>query len=440
MPDDALESLLEGLKLYHIETPRTETDSAAQSADRSRNSVPPDHADAEKLWARYRDLQRYVGWTDADAERMHRIGPLLEPAFGPLIDDFYEEIGRHSEAARVITGGEEQVQRLKGTLTQWLRELFSGDYGRDYVLRRWRVGWRHVEIGLDQVYTNVALSRLRTALMRELERNWPENQRDELVPALAALHKLLDLDLAIIEDAYQAEHVQREQRAHRLATIGQLAGGVAHELRQPLNVVKTSVYYLRHARNPAPQKTAEHLERIDAQVDLANRVITAMSNFAKLPLPQTEPVDASELFAQTCEATPMPDGIEVHTHWEDGLPLLQADPAQMQIVLSNLVRNARDAMEEDGGRLTLAAARHGTAEIMLRVEDTGPGIPREQMAKVMEPLHTTKPRGMGLGLALSRTIVDKHGGRIDFQSEPGRGTTFTVTLPVATVNHDASAE
>lgn len=438
MATEPLESLLEALKLYRIDMHRDQPDTADRNGAAPAGNPAACHGDPEKLFQRYRQLQQYVGWTDADVERVRATEPLVSAAFKSLIDDFYDEIARHPQAARVITGGEKQVQRLKGTLTQWLRDLFSGRYDHDYVVRRWRVGWRHVEIGLDQVYTNVALSRLRTGLVREMDRNWPGDRRDELAAALIALHKLLDLDLAIIEDAYQAEHLDREQRAHRLATIGQLAGGVAHELRQPLNVVKTSVYYLRHARNPSPQKMAEHLERIDAQVDLANRVITAMSNFARLPLPQAEPVAAADLFARTLEATPLPGTIEVRTECENDLPLVQADPAQMQIVLSNLVRNARDAMAERSGRLELAARRQDEDKVLLSVNDNGPGIPPDQRGRIMEPLYTTKSRGMGLGLALSRTIVDKHGGRIAFESEPGRGTTFTVTLPVVAVDDDAT--
>ena len=112
----------------------------------------------------------------------------------------------------------------QGNAGQWLRELFSGTYDADYVARRWRVGWRHVEIGLEQVYTNVALSRLRTGLVRNLQDHW-QGDAASLKETIRALNKLLDLDLTIIEDAYQEEYAERLQRSERLATLGQVAGG-----------------------------------------------------------------------------------------------------------------------------------------------------------------------------------------------------------------------
>ncbi|HZT82692.1 MAG TPA: protoglobin domain-containing protein, partial [Gemmataceae bacterium] len=221
--------------------------------------------DPNALFLRYQELQRYVGWGDGDAERVAAAAPLIEPHLYDFINDFYDEIERHPGARKVITGGPEQIERLKGTLRTWLRELLSGRYDADYVARRWRVGWRHVEIGLDQVYTNTALSRLRTNLTQAVQENWA-GPSDELKRTVRALNKLLDLDLAIIEDAYQEEHTLRRQRVERLAAIGQVAGGVAHELRNPLNVIKTSIYYLLHARNPTAEKVAEHLRRIEKQV------------------------------------------------------------------------------------------------------------------------------------------------------------------------------
>src|SRR6266571_2183549 len=128
--------------------------------------------DAEKLFQRYQELQRYVGWTPGDAKRVQAVAGLLEPRLRALVDDFYAEIERHPDAMKVITGGRQQIDRLKGTLVKWLQELLAGPYEREYVMRRWKVGWRHVEIGLDQVFTNVALSRLRKGLHAALRETW----------------------------------------------------------------------------------------------------------------------------------------------------------------------------------------------------------------------------------------------------------------------------
>jgi len=148
---------------------------------------------------RYQELQCYVGWTDDAARQVASVAGLIEPHLPGLVDDFYAEIERHPDARKVITGGPAQIDRLKGTLVTWLRELFAGRYDADYVARRWRVGWRHVEIGLDQVYTNVALSRLRSGLVRALHEHWPGDPLELRAP-VRSLNTLLDLDLAIIED------------------------------------------------------------------------------------------------------------------------------------------------------------------------------------------------------------------------------------------------
>ena len=384
--------------------------------------------EADDLYRRYQDLQRYVSWTDEDARRINAIAALLDSRLPGLIDDFYDEIQRHPEASKVITGGAAQIARLKGTLLLWIRELLAGPYDRSYVSRRWRVGWRHVEIGLEQVYTNVALSRLRHGLHRSLQECW-SGETPELLATARSLHKLLDLDLAIIEEAYQAEYSLRLQRTERLAAIGQIAGGIAHELRNPLNVVKTSVYYLLNARNPTPEKRAEHLQRIERQVLLSDGVITALSNFAKLPVPNLHPLPVERCMREALEFNPMPPAVTVAIDLPAGLPDILADGDQLQIVFANLFRNAREAMAQ-GGRLTITGRQTGEA-VEVDVADTGVGIAPEQMARVMEPLYSTKARGLGLGLAIARAILEKNKGSLRVTSESGRGSTFTVRLTAA---------
>lgn len=377
---------------------------------------------------RYQDLQRYVGWTDEDARRVQLLAPLLDPRLPALVDDFYAEIDRHPDARRVITGGDEQIARLKGTLIRWLRELLAGPYDRDYVIRRWRVGWRHVEIGLDQVYTNVALSRLRKGLLRAIQQSWPGDPL-ETIPLRQSLNTLLDLDLAIIEDAYQAEHLARRQRIERLATIGQVGSGVAHELRNPLNVIKTSIYFLLHAKNPTAEKRDEHLKRIERQVLLADSVITALSNFARMPAPDLQPIPVNDFIDEVLLDQSLPETIQVVKELSPGLRPVLADRGQMKIVLSNLIRNAIDAMP-DGGVLTVCGEEADNS-IKLLVSDTGVGIPPDRLARITEPLFTTKAKGLGLGLALARAILDRNRGSLHAVSEVGAGTTFTVRLAAA---------
>lgn len=381
--------------------------------------------DPSKLFLRYQELQGYVGWSDVDAQRVQSVQDRLQPFLPRLIDDFYSEIDRHPAARQVITGGQQQIDRLKGSLLRWLQELLSGNYDTAYVVRRWKVGLRHVEIGLDQVYTNVALSRLRTGLIEALAKTW-QGEADGLVATIQSLNKLIDLDLAKIEDAYQMEHLERQQRSERLAAIGQVAGGIAHELRNPLNVVKTSVYYLLNARTISPEKTAEHLNRIEGSIHVANGVITALSNFAKMPLPTLSPFSAERCVRESLETNPLPASIHVSLEFPPSLPNALGDIDQLRIVFANLIRNSRDAMP-DGGSLTIQGEL-ANGDIVVTVMDTGVGIPPENLNRIMEPLYSTKARGIGLGLALARSILDKHKGSLKVTSELGRGTTFTIRL------------
>jgi signal transduction histidine kinase len=380
------------------------------------------------IFRRYQELQQYVGWTEEDARRVQSLAGLLEPHFRALIDDFYAVIDRHPGARKVITGGPAQVERLKGTLRGWLRDLVTGPYDKEYVVRRWQVGWRHVEIGLDQVYTNVALSRIRSGLVRALHESWTGDLH-QLQACVRSLNTLLDLDLATIEDAYQAEYTLRQQRTERLAAIGQVAGGVAHEVRNPLNVVKTSVYYLQNARNPTPEKKAEHLQRIERHVILADGVITALSNFAKLPVPNLRPLPLERCLREALEANPPPAAVRVAVSCPSELPPVLADGDQLRIVFGNLIRNACEAMP-DGGCLTITG-RGKDDGVEAEVTDTGVGIGPDHLRHILEPLYSTKARGLGLGLALTRAILDKNHGSLRVASTPGEGSTFTVRLEAA---------
>ena len=380
----------------------------------------------QQLFDRYQDLQRYVGWTEEDARRITAVAALIDPHIPALIDDFYAEIKRHPAAGKVITGGEAQVQRLKGTLRSWLAQLFVGTYDSNYVLARWQVGLRHVEIGLDQVYTNVALSRIRNGLIDVLCHSWKEGSQLELALTIKALNRLLDLDLAIIEDAYQYEFLQRQKRIERLVVLGQMASGIAHELRNPLNVVRTSVFFLKNANNASAEKKDEHLDRIQRQVAVANDVITALTDFAKLPLPTAEPVHVKELLAEVLARVELPKSISPCIACDDKMPAIVGDRRQLAIVFGNLIRNAIDAMPQ-GGQLYLRTVPDGPC-LCVEFQDTGVGISPQDIRRIFEPFFSTKARGIGLGLAITKAIVENHRGQLLVTSQLGQGSCFTVRL------------
>jgi signal transduction histidine kinase len=383
--------------------------------------------DNERIYSRYRALQDYVGWTDDDVVRIQRAGRLVKPHLPALIDDFYMEIKRHPEANKVIAD-EAQVERLKVSLRIWLDQLFEGPYDAEYAVHRWQVGRRHVEVGLDHIFAHAALARLRRGLARVLRAEWPADAKD-FDETLIALNTLLDLDLAKIEDAYAAEYLDRLQKSERLAAIGQIAAGVAHEIRNPLNVVKTSVYFLLNAKSASPERIAEHLGRISRQVNHANDVVTALSSFAKPPALHLSAISVTDCVKSALERYAAPERIHVVSDLPSSLPKVKADATQLDIVFSNLIRNACDAMPS-GGTLTVSAVR-ADRTVEVRVVDTGVGIAPANLSKITEPLFSTKARGMGLGLAITNAILAKISGKLQVTSEVGRGSTFTVQIPIA---------
>ena len=161
----------------------------------------------------FRRLMDFVRWSDEDAGRVRRLAPLVESSFDRIVASFYEDLLRDPATAAILDSPG-QVERLQVSLRRWLEELFSLEFTPQYIDSRWRVGWRHVEIGVPQVYIALGLGRLRARLIEAVIDAWPDGE-DDLVAHVASLNKLIDIDQALIEDAYEAEHVARQQRAER---------------------------------------------------------------------------------------------------------------------------------------------------------------------------------------------------------------------------------
>jgi signal transduction histidine kinase len=382
----------------------------------------------DQLYRHYQDYQSYIGWTAADVDRVRAAGSVLQPHLQPVIDDFYAEISRHAQTRKVIEGGQTTVDRLKATLLRWLQDLLAGPRDREYVARRWQVGKRHIEVGLEQVYVSTAMARLRSGLVEALSRYWL-GEREGLVPAILSLNKLLDLDLTIIENAYQTEYLALIRRNEQLARVGHVAGSVGHELREPLNVLKTSAYYLRHAANPASAKRTEHLQRIDSSMAVAEQILIELSDFARMPVPQVGPFPVVACVDEAREQIRLGDDIRVARCFPPALPLALGDREQIRNVFTRLIRRARDGMR-DGGQLSIRG-QDAADGVEVVFEDTATRVCREMLAALAAPLSWSSVRVLGMNLAIARAVLDVNAGGLRGEYSSGQGCKMTVTLPAA---------
>jgi PAS domain S-box-containing protein len=236
-------------------------------------------------------------------------------------------------------------------------------------------------------------------------------------------------------------------RKEKLAVLGQLAGGVGHELRNPLSVINTSIYYLKMVQPEVEGKIKEHHAIIEREVQNATKIISDLLDYSRVISSDQQAVAVVGLVRQTLERFPVPPGVKLTLKLPGDLPDVFADPFQVVQVLGNLVVNACQAMisqgsatgVKDSGRLTIstheAAPVPGRgrkkAMVEIAVKDTGTGITPENMKSLFEPLFSTKITGIGLGLAVSKKLAEANGGGIEVESEAGKGSTFTLFLPVA---------
>jgi len=221
----------------------------------------------------------------------------------------------------------------------------------------------------------------------------------------------------------QAELIRKE----RLAVLGELAGGVAHQVRNPLGSISNAVAVARRAVAAGDDPTMA-LDIISEEVWRANRIISDLIGYARVRTPRLRRVDVRDLVARVLAGQEVDAAVRVVEDLPE-LPPVRLDVEQAQGAVDNLVRNALEAMPE-GGTLTVRA-RQKDEEIVLTVEDTGPGVDPEIEEQLFEPLVTTKTVGLGLGLTTTRALLESQGGRVDWESEPGRGARFHVRLPIA---------
>ena len=287
------------------------------------------------------------------------------------------------------------------------KDISAGDYSRRVTVRR------EDELGV--------LADAFNEMTHEIEES-----RREVEGRVSARTRELENALGELREA-QETLVRKE----KLAMLGLLAGGVGHELRNPLGVMTNAVYYLSAVLKDSPTEVTEYLDIVATQIKLSEKIVGDLLDFARIRPPEFENVSVRQIVDEQLKRAGSMNGIKIDHDFPANLPRVRVDRVQIGQVVLNLITNAVQAMNGHGANITFRGRPAANGFVRLDVVDTGTGMTPAEMQKLFEPLFTTKARGIGLGLAVSRGLVMANGGLISADSTPGAGTTMSVSLPAA---------
>jgi signal transduction histidine kinase len=402
----------------------------------------------------------FLGWGEADRQLLDALAPILDQHADRFVEAFYRHL-LSFETTRELLRSPAVKERLLSKQREYLVSLGTTEIDDAYAQDRVAIGRVHERIGLAPRWYLGAYAlyfSLLAPLVTESLRDDPTRAADSLVALIKRL--LLDAQLAIesynVQHEEQLEHLNRELAAasrslaheqkvtveelrlteHRaraaesLASVATLVAGLAHEIGTPMGVIRGHAEALEGSVEG--EKAAWRLRTIREQIDRISLIIQSLLNIARPKQAQRVPVTLASV-ADTALAFLSEKvrrrSVRVERAFAPA-PDVLGDADKLQQLFLNLILNALDAMPE-GGTLRVAIAPSGDDEIEVSVADTGTGIAAADLPQIFTPFFSTKPagRGSGLGLMVAEGIVSDHGGRIEAQSEVGRGTTFTMRFP-----------
>ena len=287
------------------------------------------------------------------------------------------------------------------------------------------------DLGLVEIYSirdNPYLKKRNHLTKTLVERIGGAIRQLELELSLRGYYEQLETE--VDNTTKDLEDVQEKLiRSERLAAVGELASGVGHELRNPLNVIRNCAYLLNMSLNEKEDEEAMNtLEVLDKQIDAANKIVTDLMDFTRIKPPSLHMTDLNSLIKESLSYVTVPEEVKVNSKLNGNSYKVRIDAEQIGRVFTNIVTNACQSMNGKG-ELDI---KTDTDDSFVRVsfKDNGCGIPEENIEKIFEPLFTTKPKGIGLGLAISKRLIEQNGGKIDVVSKVGKGTTFNIDLPL----------
>jgi PAS domain S-box-containing protein len=393
------------------------------------------HAQLSELQMQNAELRR----GQADAEQLRRVLDSSRDMIFAIDQDYYLAIfnrayqdALHAAGGRAMAIGETVLspEYPPTFLDQWRGYYDRALAGESFTVET-RLIWRDGEHALENMLSPLYDPEGNITGVLVVTRDITVHRRTE--EALQVYSSRLE-ELVAARNRDLQEAADRLLHQERLVLLGQLAAGVGHELRNPLGAILNTAYYLRlvlsrDASWASTSEISEALQILEKEVRAADRVITSLLDFAHGEAPRRTPTDLNAVVKRIVSAVIVPANVEIIYNLDPALPLVMADAEQLALIFGNLVDNALQAMPS-GGHLSIASRRIDAYRVAAAITDTGVGIPLADRARVFEPLFTTKAKGIGLGLSLSNTMVEAHGGTIEIFSEPGTGTTISVNLPV----------
>ncbi len=379
------------------------------------------------------DVFRYVGMAAEDLAVLGKLHPVLEPHFPAIADRFYAAVWSDPNTASLVSGPQ-QVDRLRVSLIDWMSTGLRGPHDDRFYDKRSRIGRRHVQIGLAQEYMFTGMTVVRLAYQDLILAAFPG---PAAAGPLAAIHKLLDVELAIMVRHYQLDsearliHRERHVQSDRIVAMQTLTAGLAHEVRNPLNAAKLQLELLdrRLRREHDDPRLTEPSSLASQEMDRLTRLLNDFLAFARPPELSLEEADIAALVRHVYEVERPGAGKQGASFELVVVPeqlIARVDALKIHQIFANLIRNAIEAVAV-GGHVTVELA--GSQEsFTLRVQDDGPGIPEAVKARIYEPFFSTKEGGTGLGMSIVYSLVSLHGGSIAIDTGD-HGTRFDVTIP-----------
>ncbi|MEN8158750.1 MAG: protoglobin domain-containing protein [Myxococcota bacterium] len=404
------------------------------------------------------ELEAYFQYGPRQRELLAALRPALEKEADGLVEAFYRHL-LSFPATQQHLRDPAVTEKLLGKQRDYLLSLAGPEIDAEYLAGRREIGEAHARIGVEPAWVLGAYSLYQSLLIpvvldavRELER---------VLPTFHALQRLLSLDASLVVDAYMARHqrdleylnkelaasgrrlaqdlerkdttlrytAERARAAERLASIGTLVAGLAHEIGTPMGVIQGHAKLLEGAVEG--DNAHWRLRTIQEQIGRISRILQSLLNMARPGSPRRVPIDLSVLLENTLaflQEKFARRGIQLKREFAQA-PSVHGDPERLQQVFLNLFLNAADAMPK-GGELRVSLGPRGD-EAEIHVADTGHGMPSADHERIFEPFYTTKAAGEGSGLGLSvvEGIVAEHGGAIEVVQSDDSGTEFRLLLP-----------